>query len=148
MLKIQLCMKKGILVIYLRHINYLSYNYLNEVTIWYNLRRLFPIKLWSLNMLGQILMIDQTGLARKSKWLLRPLDLRLYTSTNLKSNELNMLEHVQLSQKTGFGIKTNGFDTLEQFGYKIRENTHFGRNYDSSLSLDNVVISWYSHQGL
>ena len=86
--------EKGILVIYLRHINYLSYNYLNEVTIRYNLGRLFPIQLWSLNMFGRILMIDQTGRVRKSKRVFSPLDLRLYTSTKLKSDELNMSKHV------------------------------------------------------
>ncbi|KAJ0938948.1 hypothetical protein HanRHA438_Chr02g0055541 [Helianthus annuus] len=76
--------KKGILVIYLRHINYLSYNYLNEVTIRYNLISLFLMQLWSLNMFDRILMIDQTGRVRKSKRVFSPLDLRLYTSTKLK----------------------------------------------------------------
>ena len=56
--------KKGILVIFLRHINYLSYNYLNDVTIRYNLGRLFHIQLWSPNVFGQILMIDQMGRVR------------------------------------------------------------------------------------
>ena len=85
--------EKGILVIYLRHINYLSYNYLNPVTIRYNLGRLFPMLLWSLNMFGRILMIDQTSRVRKSKRVFSPLDLRLYTSTKLKSDELNMSKY-------------------------------------------------------
>ena len=86
--------KKGILVIFLRHINYLSYNYLNNVTIRYNLGRLFPIQLWSPIVFGRILMIDQTGRVRKSKRVFSPLDLQLYTRTKLKSDELNMLKHV------------------------------------------------------
>ena len=86
--------EKGILVIYLRHIIYLSYNYLNSVTIRYNLGRLFPMQLWSLNMFGRILMIDQTGRVRKSKRVFSPLDLRLYISTKLTSDELNMSKHV------------------------------------------------------
>ncbi|KAJ0852355.1 hypothetical protein HanRHA438_Chr14g0637161 [Helianthus annuus] len=76
--------KKGILVIFLRHINYLSYNYLNEVTIRYNLGRLFPIQLWSPNVFGQILMIDQMGRVRKYKRLFRSLTLRPYISTKPK----------------------------------------------------------------
>ena len=56
-----------------------------------------------------------------------------------------MLEHAYLSLENRFDIKTNGFDAHEWFGYKIHKNAHFGRNYDSSLSLDNVVISRCSH---
>ncbi|KAJ0886560.1 hypothetical protein HanRHA438_Chr09g0380871 [Helianthus annuus] len=50
--------------------------------------------LWSLNMFGRILKINQTGRVRKSRRVFSPLELRLYISTNLKSDELNMLKHV------------------------------------------------------
>ena len=82
------------MVIYLRHKNYLSYNYLNGVTIRYNLERLFPIQLWPQNMFGQILMIDQMGRVRKHKRLIRSLTLTTLNKHKTKSDELNMLEHV------------------------------------------------------
>ena len=83
--------KKGILVIYQRHINYLSYNYLNEVTIRYNLGRLFPTQLWSPKMFGRILMIDQMGRVRKYKRLFRSLTFTTLDKHKSKSDELNML---------------------------------------------------------
>ena len=85
---------KGILVIFLRHINYLSYNYLNDVTIRYNLGRLFPIQLWSPNVFGRILMIDQTGRVRKYKRLFRSLTFTTLNKHKSKSDELNMFNKV------------------------------------------------------
>ena len=86
--------KKGILVIFLRHKNYLSYNYLNDVTIRYNLKRLFYIQLWSPKVFGRILMIDQMGRVRKYKRLIRSLTFTTLNKHKSKSDELNMLEHV------------------------------------------------------
>ena len=86
--------KKSILVLFLRHIIYISYNYLNDVTIRYNLGRLFPIQLWSPKMFGRILKIDQMGRVRKHKRLIRSLTFTTLNKHKSKSDELNMLEHV------------------------------------------------------
>ena len=86
--------KKGILVIFLRHINYLSYNYLDDVTIRYNLGRLFPIQLWSPNVFGRTLMIDQMGRVRKYKRVFRSLTFTTLDKHKSKSDELNMVKHV------------------------------------------------------
>ncbi|KAJ0678257.1 putative cytochrome c oxidase subunit I, cytochrome c oxidase-like, subunit I [Helianthus annuus] len=85
--------------------------------------------LLSLNRFGRILTIDQTGRVRKSKRVFSPLDLRLYTRTKLKSDELNMLKHAYLNALFA--------------GFHYWVGKIFGRTYPETLGQIHFWITFF-----